>query len=392
MTDRIKATFDIVTPMFLGGAHQKQSELRPPAVKGALRFWWRAMSWGQCWEDAGEDEVQALQVLHSREAEIFGSASSEHGGGQSCFRLRVDGPQVKQPPEASLGHVYLLGLGLYDHTKGCTRETAIPPGERPLTVGLRFRRKTPADQRDQVARALMLWGLLGGLGSRSRRGLGSIALHKLEGSDLKVPEDVATLKRALDELLPRPPKPLPPFTAFSSKSRVDCSGEGKDAWRLLNAVGFEMMLERSWGNKGRVGKQDAERNFKEDHDNALAVAAGRLPKDLPKRIIYGLPHNYYFSTAGRKASFDPDPDVDGTKRRRASPLLIHIHRFPDKNCAAIQSLLPASFLPSGVDVQMSSRPLGKRSKAFAPDWNVIHKYLDRFDASTEFHAYRRLLP
>jgi len=41
----IKATYKIVTPMFLGGADHEE-EIRVPSIKGALRFWWRALAWG----------------------------------------------------------------------------------------------------------------------------------------------------------------------------------------------------------------------------------------------------------------------------------------------------------------------------------------------------------
>lgn len=40
----ITATFEIVTPMFLGDADQKATSIRPTAIKGALRFWWRALN------------------------------------------------------------------------------------------------------------------------------------------------------------------------------------------------------------------------------------------------------------------------------------------------------------------------------------------------------------
>ena len=39
----IHANYSITTPLFLGGADQEPTDgIRPPAVKGALRFWWRA--------------------------------------------------------------------------------------------------------------------------------------------------------------------------------------------------------------------------------------------------------------------------------------------------------------------------------------------------------------
>ena len=35
---------EIVTPLFLGGADPNKAELRAPSIKGALRFWWRALN------------------------------------------------------------------------------------------------------------------------------------------------------------------------------------------------------------------------------------------------------------------------------------------------------------------------------------------------------------
>ncbi|HPU57120.1 MAG TPA: type III-B CRISPR module RAMP protein Cmr1, partial [Verrucomicrobiota bacterium] len=44
----LTATYRIVTPMFLGGANpESQAELRISSIKGALRFWWRALMWGR---------------------------------------------------------------------------------------------------------------------------------------------------------------------------------------------------------------------------------------------------------------------------------------------------------------------------------------------------------
>ncbi|OPX29474.1 MAG: type III-B CRISPR module RAMP protein Cmr1 [Candidatus Omnitrophica bacterium 4484_171] len=35
---------ETITPMFLAGADGRTPELRPPSIKGAMRFWWRAMN------------------------------------------------------------------------------------------------------------------------------------------------------------------------------------------------------------------------------------------------------------------------------------------------------------------------------------------------------------
>jgi len=39
--EKLEVTFRIVTPMFLGGADPNiQAELRPPSIKGAMRYWY----------------------------------------------------------------------------------------------------------------------------------------------------------------------------------------------------------------------------------------------------------------------------------------------------------------------------------------------------------------
>ncbi len=67
---------ETITPMFMGGADPRQSELRAPSIKGAMRFWWRAMN-GHL----------SLNELIKQEAEIFGD-SGEHGRSKIIIRLK----------------------------------------------------------------------------------------------------------------------------------------------------------------------------------------------------------------------------------------------------------------------------------------------------------------
>ena len=65
---------ETITPMFLAGADGKTPELRPPSIKGALRFWWRAMN-GHLVEkkkDKNGKEYWDYTELKKQEAEIFG--------------------------------------------------------------------------------------------------------------------------------------------------------------------------------------------------------------------------------------------------------------------------------------------------------------------------------
>ena len=400
----IRATFHIVTPMFLGGARGQAPELRPPSIKGALRFWWRASSWGRCLADAGGDVNAGLRLLHSREGRLFGSAAVEDRGGQGVFRLRAFAQEtlrVGRPVEPRTGQAYLLGQGLFDRNEGCTREALLAGQRFDVLVG--FRRNAGEEERGEIERALLLWGMLGGLGSRSRKGYGSIALEALEGANRQVPQNLGEIESMLPELVDPMPTGRPPLTAFSTASRIDCSLRGPDPMTLLEQVGTEMKMYRSWGlggsvegvrgDKGTNWPRMAEGNFPVDHDYALAAATGEGVRGLPTRIIFGLPHSYYFSSAqGARVSYEPQAGYDN-KKRRASPLLIHIHRFPDRSCAVLQSLLPALFLPQGLEIAVKSRALrGRNNRCFEPEarqgegkwptaWAAIVDYLDRFKGS-----------
>jgi len=41
--ERLSFKIHVATPLFLSGANQQKVELRPPSIRGALRFWFRAM-------------------------------------------------------------------------------------------------------------------------------------------------------------------------------------------------------------------------------------------------------------------------------------------------------------------------------------------------------------
>lgn len=55
---------ETITPMFLAGADGKTPELRAPSVKGALRFWWRALNGG----------YSSIEELRREESKLFGGA------------------------------------------------------------------------------------------------------------------------------------------------------------------------------------------------------------------------------------------------------------------------------------------------------------------------------
>ncbi len=383
MKKKIEAEFIIVTPMFIGDANQKADDVRPPSLKGALRFWWRALNWGRMLTAEGVT-AKALSALHDREAKLFGLAAGDETGGQGVFLLALK-QAVKAAEQGfqdmSGAQLYLLGLGLGSFKGGNhTTRSALISGT--FSASLLFRPDTKDEDLHSVAEALFAFGLLGGLGSRARHGMGSVSLTAWQGGEFSVPQTAADYRKAIKSLLTHLPETLPPFSAFSRQSRIDISAENHDPLELLSTVGREMQMYRSFGKDGKVAGKPAERNFTSDHDLVQSATNGERISRAPVRSVFGLPHNYYFSSNKGKADINYAPE--GTDARRASPLLLHIHRFPDGKCLAVHTLLPATFLPEDAQIRVKTKT--HINVSFTPDWQVLHTFLNRFKTKETLHG------
>lgn len=400
------ATYKIVTPMFIGGADQSPSDgIRPPSVKGALRFWWRALNWGRFWNDSNKDEITALKNLHEAEAFLFGTAKD--GGKQAAFLLGIESIVTAEPwnKNVECGVQYLLGQGLFRFGQGILRD-ALPSGaELKLKLIMKPSISKNKDYFDQLKDACILMGCLGGLGSRSRKGFGSLAIQSIidGGKRIVIPTNEDELISFLSKFTNCTDQP--PFTAFSSNTRVDISLRGNNPLTLLEKVGQEMQKYRSYGrNKQVCNKFLAEKNFGDeekqgnDHDLMLNYIKGTNPDTIPQRTVFGLPHNYFYSSvfaeeqkklkrekgiAKKKATiyFSLSEEKRGIKmERRASPLFIHVHTFPDGNNLVIQSLFPAVFLMDGDRLKFKNNQniYTIRFNSSFVDYKIITDYLDRY--------------
>ena len=399
--------YRIVTPMFLGGEKQQAdaTQFRNASFKGALRFWWRALNWGRCLQ-AAPQPMAALKELHQREGDLFGLASDGKNSRQSRVQIQSDlqGAALKLPvtaptPKKSdkpLEEVsYLLGQGLFHYEKGVTRPY-LEGGN--LTIRLNFKPGMAEADIQSVEQAAIALGLFGGLGSRARKGLGSLALHKLErqGQPVREFDTVDEIKAFIKTLIKESVFSAPadaPLSAFTQATRIDVSATADKALDALVAIGNELQMYRSFGKDGKVNGQTARRNFVADHDNVLAAIQGVRLERLPERAVFGLPHNYRFSTVkqGPKdfalTAINPSPTGRDSDGRRASPLLVHIHPLQEGKFVAIQTLLPEIFLPQGVGLSVK---VGGRAASAPQDTTVnyvhITDYLDGFASKKTLKA------
>jgi CRISPR-associated protein Cmr1 len=320
--------------MFLGGADPRMApELRVPSLKAMLRFWWRALAWPRFLVENDYDQNLAFQGLSRYEDDLFGSTRT----GQSRFLMQANWANRNGnadkfvsvsdwPPNSPYGSGYLgYGItksrvlphqvGIYEKTEFEIQCVFRPTREQNL--------QTIPCWKSEITTALQALGLFGGLGSRSRRGFGSVHLSKLDDQPVAIP-NINSLKKQIGMLLPKRERvELPPFTSFSRHARI---------------VLFQP-ASQSAARQAHKELGDSYRNFRGQ--------PGQL-RGATKRPL-GLP------LAG----------VD-TDRRRASPVFMHIHPV-EQSHVGIVTFLPAVFHPQ--------YPQGNVPEFYS----IIHEWLNQLE-------------
>ncbi len=171
---------ETVTPLFLGGADPRgEPELRPPAFRGAMRYWFRAALGGVI----GDSNLDGLRKL---EREVFGNA--EYG---SPVAVRV-----RQVPCVS--DVYPI----LPHKMPSGRRRAFNSKQQFEVILDTTRLVDPLVWVNAcMAFNLAIW--LGGLGLRSRRGAGSLRVVKSTDPSLVpvFPDDPDLFPRLIEKVL-----------------------------------------------------------------------------------------------------------------------------------------------------------------------------------------------
>lgn len=341
---KLTAEFIINTPLFMSGADQEQAELRVSSIKGAIRFWWRTLMYSQFTGNTPEEKIAAMKAMEDK---LFGSTRVQS---KILFSLHDETvPPVRDLPEAknktasALGMRY-LGYGVLE-TDGTPNRDFIKNGK----FTLRLLSKEPIEE--SIINAIKIFGLIGGLGSRSRKGYGSITLESLKGKECwAAPPDYENYTKEIKELLNKSQdcKSMPEITSFYKETEVFYLGENTKATEILGCYGLMMMHYRSAGVAGVVNDYshdgppvkvfDSENRFKDDHDwYRVDGWRAKHPDFHPERIVFGLPHNYHKKEIHHVES--------AAYERRASPLFFHIHKLGDNKYAAIAVIMKSVFLP-----------------------------------------------
>jgi CRISPR-associated protein Cmr1 len=338
---RLTADFRLLTPLFLGGAEQKP-ELRPPSLKGALRFWYRAIDPGFGALVAGPE---AGGSLPRRECVLFGAAGVERGGtGQARVLLdvRADGLKKMGWPDVSgfsvgqgkrtrNGLIY-LGFPFQRPARGADPREAFAPGQT-FRVELCLPRPLPGADSTILRRGLLasLWllGHLGSLGSRSRRGFGSVVL---ESWDLAAGEEGWRQDMQSLPLLHRTPngpawcegalRTLQTLREWFGTTDANARHPHVPAApRLVVTDPGVSVGEKAWMqalNAGGRHLQDRRAYSQPDHDAVLDHINGRRRLSAaPERASFGLPLTFRYSSTPQTMTFVPsDPEAERRNAER----------------------------------------------------------------------------
>lgn len=361
--NKLTVNMKLVSPAFIGGADQK-AELRVASLRGLLRFWWRAAQ-----------PPMSLTELRKEENKLFGGTDI----GQSKFLMRVTEDRTRRLTVGTTekNGVGYLGYGIAEYERGKGVQTvrdALDAGSR-FTLQLIFK-KSHEDHAAELLDALWFLTHLGAMGSRSRRGFGSMVVTGVEGADFtdlpRSPEDLKNMiEEKLGSLRISELADLPDYTALSRHAAVTVWPLRTKSWeQALQQVGEKL-------NGFRSAQKSEE--FHDDRDLILDYVGGVSPDRAPRRAAFGLPHNYFFLHTKTQVN------VSGaTHDRRASPLFIHLHELRDGELAAVLSLIPARFLPDGEQVKIG--PANRRPAALVeppPDFSAVEEFLSSLDDALE---------
>ncbi len=364
--EKVGFTLEVVTPLFVAGADQDQAELRAPSFRGVLRYWLRALL-GGIYGTSGP----GLARVWEEEKSIFGTTNQ---GSAVMLRLELDGLGNPEPFEREqsqrdsrgqwqpTGRDYLLWS--MDPPGESKARQFYPAGRTfQLTLSVRGQDRVPLDK--SVA-ALWLLTYLGGLGSRSRRGAGSLAVTKVEGWDhnrlsFETPATPQAFKtflvqglekaRGLFETAATGAHAHPPRFDALVPSRVDA----RSLWVVHHVppwTTFKPALETLGASM-----RDFRNRRPPDHDDVAQWLTGRATPPTVERAAFGLPLPFRYSNGGPKGV------VQSTNSdRRSSPVLLRVAKLggPTPQYVGVIILFRAQLLPPGE--QLVAKDKGRENR------------------------------
>ena len=261
-----------------------------------------------------------------------------------------------------------------------------------LTLGTRAGVGSLGDEAFRRAYAA-LWLLthLGGLGTRSRRGGGSLQVTKADGVPNGLPSLMVSattptaLQAELKDGLSRLRQLVGIAANVKSPSTFDIlHPDVCKIWVVDKAF-------RSWSEAleeiGRTMQRFRSRR-QPDYPNVKAAVLGQSLKQPVQRAAFGLPIEFFYGSLYRQYQQQGDDEKTARRKatgtlkgqyhaRRASPLLIRVTKLASGKCAVIITLFYAQLLPDDEGLKLELQ--GSPCMTAVPDLSIIEDFLNNLD-------------
>ncbi len=335
----VNFTLRTLTPLFLAGADQTQAELRAPTFRGLMRYWLRALVGGLFGTDAA-----GLTKVMEAETAVFGATDT---GSAVAIKVSAGSNEAREFTEKvsvrvgdkwqATGKGYLLWSMVRSGRpeKGNVKPARwyFPPGTS-FQVTLSIRSEDTSKLKQAIA-AFWLLTHLGGVGSRSRRCAGSLAVQVVTENTpdfpFDTPRDVQALKQQLEQGIRSARALCPPDRRPIRQAQFDVLAPGVcHIWILQD--------EQPWQSAEIAMQKLGEK---------LQDYRSRTP--IGQRKIFGLPLM---------------PII--RDKRRASPLLLRVAELQGNKYVGIAVL----FKTTGSDMRIE-------------DYAVIEKWINEFRGKVE---------
>lgn len=313
---------EVVTPMYGGGVEAATVDMKLPirasAIRGQLRFWWRLLAKNK-WK------LGNTKAIRDAEFALWGGMGDDSGGRASQVLLKVQQqPKISEHDlssyveysetknEKKLSYVLFPAANAKD--KEVNPHQLLKIDRLHFQLDIAFSATLQHEQKliDQVVETLQWWANFGGLGARTRRGLG--AVHVAQCDDY--PEICQILS---DNDVSKAGCHLKIRTAKSADSLQQLqNGIAKlSEFRQKAELGRNKGTAPKPAGRSRWPEPDALRRIHRTHhvNHAPEHAAGNI---FP-RAMFGLPIIFHFVGAGEPRDSQLTP-VNGD--RLASPVII----------------------------------------------------------------------
>jgi len=232
--ETIELELRLITPMFGGGYKAREVDplqpIRPAAIRGHLRFWWRATAGAR---------YTSVAELHKAETELWGGASTKDNPavGKVAIQVQIlsageETPYSQVAPPSKPEDGPLHGYFLFPFRE--QREQNIPAAVGRKQVRFQLRLTLDASlseaQRAEVRTALKAWIAFGGVGARTRRGCGALTVVGANADQWLPPE------QGLAQWLGMPPNAASKCdwtTLAGARGIVVPTASPEEAWREL---------------------------------------------------------------------------------------------------------------------------------------------------------------